>query len=147
MSQLMRCAMCGHRFDPKEHSSCESCPLSSGCQLTCCPACGYETVDVERSSLARLFARLLFKEKDEQQAYEMSLVDVPPGCWAKIVNYSSLISIEKQAHLQAYGLVDGHAVRVIQHSPVTVVQVDHTELALEKSLASAVQVEELLEKL
>lgn len=113
----------------------------------CCPACGYETVNVQGSKLARLFARLLPGSKEDERPPGMSLADVPPGCWVKIINYSSSVPIEKQAHLQAYGLVGGHAVRVIQHSPVTVVQVDHTELALEKSLALEVQVEALVEDL
>ncbi len=32
-------------------------------------------------------------------------------------------------------------VRVVQHSPVTVIQIDQTELALENTLASEIEVE------
>jgi Fe2+ transport system protein FeoA len=43
--------------------------------------------------------------------------------------------------LQAYGLAPGHCVRILQHSPVTIVQIEHTELALEGGLARQVEVE------
>ena len=50
------------------------------------------------------------------------------------------LSPERQAHLLAYGLAPGYWVQVIQHSPVTVVRIEHTELALEAGLACQVQV-------
>ena len=40
----------------------------------------------------------------------------------------------------AYGLIPGNWVEVVQHSPVTVVQVENTELALEDELASQIEV-------
>jgi len=145
MTQLIMCALCGHRFDPEEYTACEACPLQSGCQLVCCPVCGFETINVHESKLARFLARLLPGPKELLQPSGMTLADAAPGCWVKIIRFSTSIPIEKQAHLQAYGLVDGRPVRVLQHSPVTVVQVEHTELALEKSLALEVQVEEFKE--
>jgi Fe2+ transport system protein FeoA len=50
-------------------------------------------------------------------------------------------AIEQQTQLQAYGLIAGRMVRVVQHAPVTVVQIDQTELALEGELADGIQVE------
>jgi Fe2+ transport system protein FeoA len=44
--------------------------------------------------------------------------------------------------LQAFGVVPGHRVRVLQHSPVTVVKIDYTELALENDMARLIQVGE-----
>jgi Fe2+ transport system protein FeoA len=49
--------------------------------------------------------------------------------------------MNRRAHLQAYGLVPGHWVEVVQHSPVTIVLVDYTELALERDMARRVAVE------
>lgn len=40
-------------------------------------------------------------------------------------------------------MVPGYLVRVIQQAPVTVVQIEHTELALESGLAREVQVEDI----
>lgn len=57
--EMITCTMCGHRFDPAVHVACQSCPLQSGCQLTRCPACGFEMVNPERSILARLARRWL----------------------------------------------------------------------------------------
>jgi hypothetical protein len=56
---LMTCPMCGTRFDPAAHVACQACPLNRGCQLVCCPQCGYEMVDARQSFLARWAARLL----------------------------------------------------------------------------------------
>jgi len=49
----------------------------------------------------------------------------------------------RRAHLQAYGLIPDDWVRVVQHSPVTVIQIDQTELALENSLASQIEVQHI----
>lgn len=77
---------------------------------------------------------------------ELTLADVPPDCQAKVIGFLPGLPRERRAHLQAYGLVPGYWVRVIQQSPVTVVQVEHTELALERELARGVQVAEIEQK-
>jgi hypothetical protein len=61
---MMTCTMCGHRFDPTKHTACRSCPLQRGCQLTCCPVCGFEMVNPERSILARLVKRVISPGKE-----------------------------------------------------------------------------------
>lgn len=58
-ARRMRCTMCGHDFDPAAHVACQSCPLQKGCSLVCCPQCGYEMINLDRSFLARLFGRWL----------------------------------------------------------------------------------------
>jgi Fe2+ transport system protein FeoA len=69
------------------------------------------------------------------------LADVAPGKKARVTGFALSIAADRKAHLQAYGIVPGNVVQVVQHSPVTVFQIDHTELALEKSLAEMVEVE------
>ncbi len=59
--ETMTCSMCGHIFDPALHVACRSCPLQSGCQLVCCPACGFEMVNPDRSLAARWIKRWLQK--------------------------------------------------------------------------------------
>jgi hypothetical protein len=59
----LTCTMCGHTFDPSGHAACGACPLQRGCQLVCCPACGFEMVNPDRSALARLAARFFKKEE------------------------------------------------------------------------------------
>lgn len=132
---MITCSMCGHRFDPAAHQTCQGCPLHKGCQLACCPACGFENVDVQRSGLARLAARW-FPSKGSRA----TLADVVPGSQVRLEGFASSLPARQQAHLQAYGLVPGHLVRVVQHSPVTIVQIEHTELALEAGLARQIRI-------
>jgi len=75
--------------------------------------------------------------------HPLTLVDVPVGWQAKISGFTPGLSAERNAHLQSYGVVPGYWVRVVQHSPVTVIQVEHIELALERGLARKVLVTEL----
>jgi Fe2+ transport system protein FeoA len=77
-----------------------------------------------------------------QRKIDTTLADVTPGSTAKIRGFCGKISGERCSHLQAYGLVPGNLVKVLQHSPVTVVQIDHTELAMEVDLACEIQVED-----
>lgn len=82
----------------------------------------------------------------------LTLLDVPAGYKAKIGVSPGSYSYEGSgpssptqglAQLQAYGLQAGYWVRVLQHSPVVVLQIDHLELAMEKELAARVMVEEI----
>ncbi len=59
MSAQVTCSMCGFRFDPQAHLACQACPLNTGCQVVCCPSCGYQWADPQRSALARLAGQWL----------------------------------------------------------------------------------------
>lgn len=142
---LIACPLCGHRFDPAAHAACQTCPLHAGCQLVCCPACGHTTVDAGRSRLARWVAALLPRAKPGERAIpappaQLTLADIPPRSRARVVGFGAL-SAAQLTHLQAYGLLPGHQVRVLQHAPVTVVQIEQTELAFEAELACQIWVE------
>jgi len=146
-SRWITCPMCGQVFDAAAHAACRSCPFNQGCQLVCCPACGFETIDPSQSRLVRwagrVFARSSFKERalaGEKHFNGTSLVDIPPGGQTRVVGFLAGLSDERKAHLQSYGLTPGTWVRVVQHSPVTVIQVEQLELALESDLARQVQV-------
>ena len=68
------CSMCNHTFDPSEHLRCTECPIKKGCQLVCCPNCGFETVNLEQSSLVRFAFRLIssFKTGENQNDFEQA---------------------------------------------------------------------------
>lgn len=166
-TEVVHCPICGHRFDPGENEACGNCPLHQGCTIVCCPACGYSTIDPGRSKLVqiaktlgrkngffpihlkRLFAWLKDDlnlrlngrgdEKSPRQA-PWFLSEVSPGGLVQVVGFSENVSPNQRAHLQAYGLMPDHQVQVVQQSPVTIIQVAHTELALENELARDVQV-------
>jgi Fe2+ transport system protein FeoA len=64
-----------------------------------------------------------------------TLAGLPPGQEARLLSFSSEIPTERLNQLQSYGLLPGCLVRVLQNWPVIVVQVEHTELAVENDLA------------
>ena len=154
------CGMCGHHFDPAQHKSCAVCPLQSGCQLACCPNCGFEVVDPNQSFLARAAARLFRTHPQKKQnmqtlknnygenlrtsdGHYQRLTELPQGSSAKILDFSPDILAERKAQLQAYGVIPGNTLWVRQHKPVTVIQVEHTELAFESDLADSIYLEKL----
>ncbi|OJX40471.1 MAG: hypothetical protein BGO78_05615 [Chloroflexi bacterium 44-23] len=67
---ILSCVACGTKFSPTEFSSCNRCPLHSGCakddpssaKMVCCPNCGTEAVNPYASSWARWLSKFL-KEK------------------------------------------------------------------------------------
>lgn len=77
------------------------------------------------------------------QAQAVSLREVLPGRWARVLRIEGVPPALRE-RLQAYGLAEGQPVRVVQHAPVTVVQVDNTELAFEAELAHGVRVQALV---
>lgn len=149
------CSLCGFAFDPAANPACPSCPLSNGCTIVCCPRCGHDTVDPAQSSLVQLgtrIGRLLRKRHrvpprvvltgHESKPRVRTLADIAPGGKA-LVRALDGLDDDRREHLQSYGLVPGRPVRVMQHSPVTVVQVEHTHVAFESQLAVGIEVEPL----
>ncbi len=68
------------------------------------------------------------------------LTDLETNSSAQIMGFAPSLSIKLKAHLQAYGIIPGNTLRVQQKRPVTVVQVEHTEIALESELAKTIYV-------
>lgn len=143
--QRIRCSMCGQKYDPELHLACQNCPMHSGCDLVCCPNCGYQTIDPRRSKFIRL-ARFISRRRSSasnsiDQNGQMTLADVPPGSHAKVVRFKADFPPDRRAYLQSYGLVMDYWVQVVQHSPITIVRLDHLELALESELAGGIIVQ------
>ncbi len=53
-----RCPLCGAEFDGASQGCRPSCPLAKGCNVVCCPACGY-SFPQERAGLAGRLRRML----------------------------------------------------------------------------------------
>ncbi len=179
MHKSITCPLCGHSYNPAEQAGCSACPLHAGCNLVCCPSCGYKTVDIQQSWLARMASSLLpgshivegnggledhesrrprlFRRRGRHRhfrnAYQrmigagphfpLTLLDVPVGCHVMIEGFAEDITPARKSQLQAYGLVPGYWVEVLQQSPVTVVKIDHSELAMENDLARQVRIVDL----
>ena len=93
-----------------------------------------------------ILARLPFHSRRQPSSVEhwpLTLADILPGKQAEVASFLIELSDERQAHLRAYGLSPGSIIQVKQHQPVTVIQVDHTELAMEAALARQVAVRSL----
>jgi uncharacterized C2H2 Zn-finger protein len=56
---MITCPLCGYVFDETALACQAGCPLASvqGCNLLCCPNCGYQMVDERKSALVRLLRR------------------------------------------------------------------------------------------
>ncbi|MFO7623019.1 MAG: ferrous iron transport protein A [Anaerolineales bacterium] len=86
----------------------------------------------------RRWRQLMHNQNDA--GWRLTLLDVPPGHRVKIEGFATHLSPARKSQLQAYGLVPGYWVEVLQHSPVTVVKIDHSEVAMENDLAGQVWV-------
>jgi Fe2+ transport system protein FeoA len=75
-------------------------------------------------------------------AGELTLNNLHPGDLVCLKRFAPGIARSRLARLQAYGLIPGCRVQVLQVWPVIVVQVEHTELALENELAGQILVDE-----
>jgi Fe2+ transport system protein FeoA len=136
------CPSCGFRYDPASAGSCASCPLNSGCPETCCPACGYTSIDLGRSWVGRLVSRLGRRRAADWVVGEgeRSLVDLPCGARAVISGLDG-IPADSRERLQAYGLAPGRPLEIVHAAGgVTIVRAGEVELAFESDLARGIRV-------
>ncbi|MFA5627011.1 MAG: FeoA family protein [Thiohalomonadaceae bacterium] len=68
------------------------------------------------------------------------LSNIPAHSDARVVGFAADIEEGLRERLLAYGLIPGQIVRVMAQRPLTLLQIDYTELALEKELAACVLV-------
>jgi Fe2+ transport system protein FeoA len=90
---------------------------------------------MKRSPLFRLIC-----SAERWPARPRTLDEVRPGSMARITRFS-VAPAGWQERLLAHGVAPGCVVRVAQHQPVTIIQIDHTELGFERDLARAIEVE------
>lgn len=142
MRSTINCMVCGLEFDPAQNLGCSNCPVHSGCTTACCPNCGATNINPQGSRLARwvekLFARPGKSSRTDPAGLTLDLV--PEGKTVRILRFGQ-IGAEQGRHLQAYGVLPGRAVLVLAHKPLTILQIEQTELALETNVAHAVFVD------
>jgi Fe2+ transport system protein FeoA len=80
------------------------------------------------------------RHRRRYRAEPRTLAEVCPGAQVRVIDLKGL-SAPSRAKLLALGICPGRCVEVIRHSPVTLVRVEHSELALEAELASGVKIE------
>jgi hypothetical protein len=52
------CTMCGYKYKPSGLHSCQSCPINHDCSLICCPNCGFQSVDIEKTKFTKFISSL-----------------------------------------------------------------------------------------
>ena len=154
MATQFTCPLCGFGFDPAAHLACQTCPLHSGCRLVCCPSCGHTTVDQAQSRIVRWITAFLNRASPPQDApasqramepapaRRTALAAAPLDRMVRVVDLAGLPAAQRE-QLHGYGIAPGRALRIVQRKPVTVVQIEHAELAIETEVAQAVWVDEL----
>lgn len=150
------CPLCATAFDSDERAACSACPLGKGCNLVCCPNCGTTMVDPRDSKVAGWMMKRIHKgrggHRDRQPAGSrravssvelhspIPLTDAPIET-ELVVSEMQGLPPRRQRHLRSYGLAPGCRIRALSHNPLTVILIDHTELALENVLAQAILVQ------
>lgn len=54
---MIHCVLCGHDYQPVVRCP-SACPLHGACHFVCCPHCGYQNIDVSKSTGAQLAQRI-----------------------------------------------------------------------------------------
>ncbi len=70
----------------------------------------------------------------------MRLADATPGSTVRFRGFDATLDTLLQDQFLAYGIAVGQAVSVLQQRPLTIIQCDHTELAVESVVARAMVV-------
>ncbi len=168
MNGRLTCPVCGYQYESGPEGACGPCPLHSDCAMACCPACGHTTINTQKSRLVQWFEKLFTTHRRDSRKYVLprltvhvreeeiafipqkenlrvpddarTLDQVPPGEVIQIDKFSPGLSLLHQLRLQAFGVEPGQALSIIQQHPVTIVQVDRTELAVERYLAHQIYV-------
>jgi len=140
----LSCGLCGHRFDPRGTSACASCPLGKGCSLACCPNCGYGAPVPGGSAVVRLAARAAAALRGRRGVSAPSgptLAQAAAGSQATIETLERVPARQRE-QLLAYGIAPGRVVDVLQTRPVTIVRIEHAELAFETAVSRGIGIAE-----
>ena len=127
---MSTCPLCQHRFEGR--SACHGCGMVAGCQLICCPQCGYEFVE---SSKTESLIKGMFKHSD--RALPLSLA--PVGADLRIISTDGARA--SLARLTVWGILPGQTIHLLQRRPSFVVRAGETEIALDREIAGSILVE------
>ena len=119
----MKCTLCGYQFEGKEKDIvCAGCPLEPGCQLVRCPNCGFE-----------------WPVTGYEKSVTVPLSHMKPGESGKIVNICTL-KTEHVKKIISLGLLPGMDIKLIRTFPTLLCQIEYSQFALDREIASYVVV-------
>jgi Fe2+ transport system protein FeoA len=139
---MMRCPLCGFEFDATAMSCHSSCAFNESCGIICCPNCGYQMADEQKSRLASVLRRLL----EQRHAKAAALAPVRPLTELAAGEYGKVVAIQSANHarverLNVLGLIPDAQIRLEQKRPTYVVRVGFTELSVEREIAQDILVD------
>lgn len=141
--RLITCELCGFEFDASGLKCHTGCPMGTKCSLICCPNCGFQQVDEQRSVIARTVFRLWPAKEQEAPRPEVAdaipLTHVGKGMSVRVRAFPGM-SESRLARLSAFGLVPGTEIVVKQRRPVPVIGIGETELALSDEILQQIWV-------
>ena len=145
MSRTQTCPLCGFEYDVDGMACHTSCPMGSACSIICCPNCGYQIPDEQKSQIATSlqnlwgrFKRLRQQTKRDPNAPQ-TLIDLPLGQKAEVIEINSDVH-NRLAVLSAYGVIPGSHIMLRRRAPAYVLVVDETEVALDNAVANEIVV-------
>ena len=147
----MICTLCGSEFDATAVACHAKCAMGSGCNLVCCPNCGFQTVDETKSRLAGLLRRLWPSDRGTaghswrrgpntpNRALEVPLTHIPVRTEVEVQRLTNMPA-SRQTRLSTFGVVPGSQVEVLQRHPSPTIRVGETELALSAEILDQIWV-------
>ncbi|HRL10786.1 MAG TPA: FeoA domain-containing protein [Aggregatilineales bacterium] len=139
---VTHCPLCGYDFNDGDMACHTSCVFHNHCSIVCCPNCGYQLPDENRSHLADLFKRLTGRkeEQPEPRSQLRPLSALLPGQSARIVKVSAATA-HRQERLSVFGVIPGAKITLQQRKPAYVLRVGFTELSIEYEIADSILVD------
>lgn len=140
--QEIHCPLCSFAFLPLGEVCHTGCPMNGHCHMICCPNCGYQMVDADRSRLAGWLRKLwpgAAAKGPVQARPSMVLSEAPMRRDLRIESLDGLAP-HMAARFSVLGLLPGATVQLLQRRPAPVVRVGETELAIGLELLEHVQV-------
>jgi Fe2+ transport system protein FeoA len=133
---LLICNLCGHKFEEGAKAPCGECPLHKGCELTCCPNCGYTNFHFPDAKKP-----LNFWKKEKAISGKRSMQQVQEGETISVHFINTNMPKHKLSYLVSRGVMPGKSMQVVQNKPTLIVEINHMLVAIEQELAGLIYVE------
>ncbi len=136
---MVTCGLCGLEYTPGgENCLTRGCPLAVGdCRLEHCPRCGYAVPGTNGGIAGWLRQRLGFSSPPVAPAGGR-LTDLEKGSVVSVERVDG--SAEVVDALTLLGVTPGSRLHLVQRFPSFVIEVEGTDLALERSIAETIRV-------
>jgi Fe2+ transport system protein FeoA len=136
----MRCQLCGYEFDETAMSCHSSCAFNEACAVICCPNCGYQAVDEQKTRVATVLRRILSRRQTTINLLPVRpLSSMNPGQSGTVVEITSSHHARVE-RLQVLGLITDAPITLEQKNPTFVLRVGFTQLSVEREIADDILV-------